>query len=108
MGVSTIFTTTAGFPEALLAQTHCLAKIVITVEINHWIESNLTLVQIGAFAARSTLSQPKWISVVIFATPRKSATEKRDLKKHISLSVAICDRKPAERIPRPKVGVSLA
>ena len=37
----------------------------------------------------------------------KSATEKRDPKTHLSFSVAICDRKHANRIPRPKVSVSL-
>jgi len=37
----------------------------------------------------------------------KSATGKRDPKKHLSLSVGICDRKQANRIPRPKVGISL-
>jgi len=36
-----------------------------------------------------------------------SATEKRDPKKHLSLSVAICDQKHTNRVPRPKVGVSL-
>ena len=42
-----------------------------------------------------------------FAKLLRSATEKRDQKKHLSLSVAICDRKHANRVPRPKVGVSL-
>jgi len=37
-------------------------------------------------------SQPKWISVLKSAKLRKSAAEKRDPKKHLSLSVAICDR----------------
>jgi len=33
--------------------------------------------------------------------------QKRNPKKCFPLSVAICDRKHANRIPRPKVGVSL-
>jgi len=37
---------------------------------------------------------------------RKSVTEKRDPKKHLSLSVAVRD-KHVNGIPRPKVGVSV-
>ena len=37
----------------------------------------------------------------------KSATEKRNLKKHLPLSVAIRDRQHADKIPRPDVGVSV-
>ena len=37
----------------------------------------------------------------------KSATEKRDLTKHLLPLVAVCDQKHANRIPRPKVGVSI-
>jgi len=36
----------------------------------------------------------------------KSATDKHNLKKHLSLSVAVCDQKHANRIPRPKVSIS--
>ena len=52
-------------------------------------------------------SRPKWISVAKSAKLGKSATKKRDPKRHLSLSAAICDRKNANRILRPKVGVSL-
>ena len=51
-------------------------------------------------------SRPKSISVAKSARLLKSATKKRDPKKHLSLS--ICDRKQANRIPRLKVGISLA
>jgi len=33
--------------------------------------------------------------------------EKRDLKKHFSLSVAVCGRNYANRIPRLRVGISV-
>jgi len=57
---------------------------------------------LGAFAC-SGFSQPQWISVAKSAKLRKSTTEKRDLKKHLSLSVVICDQKHANRISRLKV-----
>jgi len=41
------------------------------------------------------------------AKPFKSATEKHNIKKHLSLWGAVCDWKNANRILRPKVGVSL-
>jgi len=47
------------------------------------------------------------ISVAKSTIVLKSAIQKRDPKKHLSFSVAICDRKHASRIPRPKVSVSL-
>jgi len=53
---------------------------------------------IGTFAC-SGFSRPK------FAKLRKSVTEKRDPKKHLLLSVAIRDRKHANRILRPKLVV---
>jgi len=37
----------------------------------------------------------------------KSATEKRGLEKHLSLSAAVCDRNPANSIPQLKVGASV-
>jgi len=49
----------------------------------------------------------RWISVAKSVKLRKSATERRDPKKHLSFSVGISDQKHANRIPRPKVGVSL-
>jgi len=55
----------------------------------------------------SAFSQPKSISVAISAKLLKRATGKRNPKKHLSLSVAVCDRKHVNRIPRPKAGVSL-
>ena len=58
----------------------------------------------GAFAC-SGFSRRQWISVAKSAKLRKSMTEKRYPKKHISLSVAIHDRKHANRMPRPKVVV---
>jgi len=61
---------------------------------------------IGAFTY-SAFSRLKWVFVAKFAKLLKSTTEKRNPKKHLSLSVAICDRKHANRIPRPKAGVSL-
>jgi len=48
-----------------------------------------------------------WISVAKPAKLLNSATEKCDPKPHLSLSVAICDRKYVNRIPRSKIGVSL-
>jgi len=45
---------------------------------------------LGAFVC-SGFSRPKWISVAKSAKLRKSATEKRDPKKHLSLSVAVRD-----------------
>ena len=48
------------------------------------------------------------ISVVKSAKLFKSTTEKRDPKKHLSLSVTVCDRRRVNRISRPKVGVSLS
>jgi len=37
----------------------------------------------------------------------ESATEKLDLKMHLSLSVTVCVRKHANRLSRPKVGISV-
>ena len=54
----------------------------------------------GAVAC-SRFSRPKSISKS--AKLLKSAIEKLNPKKHLSLSVAICDRKRANRIPLPKV-----
>ena len=59
---------------------------------------------IGAFVC-SGFFKPKWILVTKSAKLLKSATEKRDPKKHLSL--AICDQKHANRNLRPKVGVSV-
>jgi len=47
------------------------------------------------------------ISVAKSAKLFKSATEKRDLQKHLLVSVAVCDQKHANRSPRLKVGVSV-
>ena len=49
----------------------------------------------------------KWISVLKSATLFRSATEKCDLKKHLSLSVAACDRNHASRISRLKLSASM-
>jgi len=38
-----------------------------------------------------------WISVAKSAKLSKGASEKHALKKHLSLSVAVCDRKHANR-----------
>jgi len=69
--------------------------------------NQIILLFLGAFVC-SGFSRPKWISVAKSARLRKSAAEKRDPKKHLSPSVPICDWKYTNRIPRPKVGVSLA
>jgi len=53
------------------------------------------------------ISRPKWISVAKSKKLFKSATEKRDLKKHLSFSIAVCDQKQANGIPWPKVCVSI-
>ena len=58
-------------------------------------------------ASICSVSRPKYVLVTKSKTLFKSATRKWDLKKHLSVSVAVCDRKHANRIPRPKVGVSL-
>jgi len=68
--------------------------------------SERTLWSIGAFAC-SGFSWPKWISVAKCAILHKSTTGKCDPKKHLPLSIAICDQKHANRTPRPKVGISL-
>jgi len=66
---------------------------------------------VGEWMYLHCLSSPwpwfKWILVTKSAKLLKNATENRHPKKHLSLSVAICDRKHANRIPRPEVGVSL-
>jgi len=61
---------------------------------------------LGPFAC-SGFSRPKSISVAKSAKLRESVTEKRDPKKHLSLSVASCNQKHANRIPQPKVGICL-
>jgi len=53
---------------------------------------------LGAFVC-SGFSRPEWISIAKSAKLCRSATEKRDPKKHLPLSVTICDRKHANRIP---------
>jgi len=59
------------------------------------------------------LSVPPYLSKIVGAFAcsgfsaklHKSATEKHNPKKHLSLLVAICDRKHANRVPWPKVVV---
>jgi len=63
---------------------------------NRWVAfnevhlSNFYPMILGAFTY-SGFSRPKWISVAKSAKLRKSMIEKRDPKKHLSLSVATCD-----------------
>ena len=60
-----------------------------------------TFLSLGACTC-SGFWRPKTISVAISAKLHKSATEKRNPKRHLSVSVAICDRKHANRILRSK------
>jgi len=59
----------------------------------------------GNILARSL--SPQWVhSCARFCAKLfKSAAEKRDFKKHLSLSVTLCDRKLLNRISRLKVGI---
>jgi len=64
----------------------------------------ISITILGAFAC-SGFSGSKWISVAKSGKLLKNATEKNDPKKHLLLSVTICDRKHVNRIPHQKVVV---
>ena len=64
--------------------------------INYWLDTTRCIRVLGFFAIEMESSKVL-----------KSATEKRNPKKHLSLLVAIDDRTHANRISRPKIGASL-
>jgi len=74
--------------------------VILRVRIIFIASVNSFPVRLGAFVC-SAFSRPKSAKLL------KTSTKRRNSKKQLSLSVAICNRKHANRILRPKVGVSL-
>ena len=82
----------------ILSKDSCLTWAASTILLLQIVGGTTASLTIGAFAC-SASSRRKCISVAKSAKLLRSSTKKCDLKNHLSLSIAICDRKHASRIP---------